>query len=144
MALELIHSYKLAAVIDFAAADGVLAMTCAREARIPYLGFCLTPTHMTLLRAKLIQDAMKDSCKESDRRYDAKLAKLLAPKAGATTEESKKEVLPEEEESQDFRTHGTIGSHSYSGVLCVCVYIMCVCCCMCVCVHVCMFAYARY
>ena len=79
MAVELIHSYKLAAVIDFAAADGVLAMTCARDARIPYLGFCLTTTHKTLLRNRLILEAMRDSCREKDGRYDAKLAKLMAP-----------------------------------------------------------------
>ena len=81
--MELIHSYKLAAVIDFGAADGVLAMTCARDARIPYLGFCLTPAHKEMLHTKLIQDAMRDSCKEKDSRYDAKLAKLMAPAEAA-------------------------------------------------------------
>ena len=67
---EIIHAYKLVVVIDFGAADGVLAMTCARDARIPYLGCCLTPTHKTMLRTKLIQYAMRDSCKEKDSRYD--------------------------------------------------------------------------
>ena len=81
--MELSHSYKLAAVIDFAAADGVLAMTCVGDARIPYLGFCLTPTHNEMLHTKLIQDAMRDSCKEKDGRYDAKLVKLMAPEAAA-------------------------------------------------------------
>ena len=90
--MELIHSYKLAATIDFAAADGVLAMTCVRDARIPCLGFCSTPHHKSTLRTKLIQDAMRDSCKERDSRYDAKLAKLMAPEAAAPIEEAKKKT----------------------------------------------------
>ena len=96
--MELIHSYNLAAVIDFGAADGVLAMTCARDARIPYLGFCLTPTHKSMLHTKLIQDAMKDSCKETDKRYDAKLAKLMAPEAAAPIEEATKTNKAEQPE----------------------------------------------
>ena len=59
--MELILSYKLAAVIDFGAADCVLAMACARDARIPYLVFCLTPTRKATLHTQLIQDAMRDS-----------------------------------------------------------------------------------
>ena len=94
--MELIHSYKLAALIDFGAADGVLAMTCARDARIPYLGFCLTPTHKAMLHTKIIQYAMRDSCKERDSRYDAKLAKLMAPaEAASPMEEAKKKTKEE-------------------------------------------------
>ena len=101
--MELIHSYKLAAVIDFGAADGVLAMTCVRDARIPYLGFCLTPTHNEMLHTKLIQYAMRDSCKERDSRYDAKLAKLMAPEAASPMEEAKKKQAEEPEEGSRTR-----------------------------------------
>ena len=52
-----------------------------KECRIPYLGFCPTPAHKSLLHTRLIQEAMSDSCKEKDCRYDAVVAKLMAPQA---------------------------------------------------------------
>ena len=104
--MELIHSYKLAAVIDFGAADGVLAMTCARDARIPYLGFCLTPTRKAMLHTKLIQDAMRDSCKERDSRYDAKLAKLMAPAEAAAAAASAMEAKKKKEEAAGAKGGG--------------------------------------
>ena len=74
-------------------------MTCARDARIPYLGFCLTPTHKEMFHTKLIQDAMRDSCKEKDSRYDAKLAKLMAPAEAASAAASAMEAKKKKEEA---------------------------------------------
>ena len=74
---ELIHSYKLASIIDFAAADGTFAVEASRK-RVPYLGFCLTDTHATKLRAQLIQKIMMDMTCESDSQYNPDLASLLS------------------------------------------------------------------
>ena len=74
---EIIHSNCLAAVIDLSACDGTLALVCAREAQIPYLGFCLTDIHKSALRTQLIKTAMEEMVKETDNRYDPNLAKAL-------------------------------------------------------------------
>ncbi len=55
---ELINSYKIAAVIDFSASDGVLALVSAK-ARIPYLGICLTKANQVRVRTQLIMQVMK-------------------------------------------------------------------------------------
>ena len=96
-------------MIDFAAADGVLAMTCARDGRIPYLGFCLTPAHKSMLRTKLIQDAMRDSCTEKDSRYDAQLAKLMAPEAAAPNEEARKKEAEAKNNNDEEPDDGAAG-----------------------------------
>ncbi len=72
---ELISSYKIAGVIDFSAADGVLALVSAK-ARIPYLGICLTKAHHTRLRTQLIMQVIKGMATENDPMYDPKLANL--------------------------------------------------------------------
>ena len=76
---ELIHSYTLASVIDFAPAGGTFAVEASRK-RVPYLGCCLTDTHATKLRAQLIQKMMDMTC-ESDSQYNP--ATLLAGRPAA-------------------------------------------------------------
>ena len=74
---EVVHSHCLGAVIDLGANDGSLALVCARDFQIPYLGLCLTEKHATDLRTQLIKTAMEETLKEADKRYDPNLAKAL-------------------------------------------------------------------
>ena len=86
---ELMHSYKLASIFDFAAADGTFAVEASRR-RVPYLGFCLTETHARKLRAQLIQKIMLDMTTESDPQFNPDLAMLLSQ--GAQLAKKSKQV----------------------------------------------------
>ena len=95
-----------------------MAVTFAMDCRIPYLGFCLTPAHKSLLHTRLIQEVMSDSCREKDCRYDAVFAKPMAaqaatPKAEAKATEEKakpKEQSGEKQLGKDLRTIGVVDS----------------------------------
>jgi len=54
---EIRHSYQIAAFLDLAPGDGVLAALCAKE-RVPYLGFTLSETHTKLLRERIVSVLM--------------------------------------------------------------------------------------
>ena len=73
---EILHSYRLGAVVDLTVGDGQLALQCARQ-RIPYFGFCLTAVHATKLCEHLIEEIMNGMLQESDPMFDPKLAALM-------------------------------------------------------------------
>ena len=72
---EILHSYRLDAIIDLSCGDGQLALTCARN-RTPYFGFALTEKHATLLRDHLIEEILKGMVNEADPMFDPQLASI--------------------------------------------------------------------
>jgi hypothetical protein len=86
---ELIHRYRPKAILDFSMGDGVLALESAK-ARIPYLGFGLTTTHVELLKAHLVQEMMKVFYTEGEKEYDPELAVLFKTQSAKTEPPTKK------------------------------------------------------
>jgi hypothetical protein len=73
---ELIHRFRPKAILDLTMGDGVLALESAK-ARIPYLGFGLTTTHVEMLKARLVQEMLKAFYTEGEKEYDPELAILF-------------------------------------------------------------------
>ena len=81
LATELAHLLQAAAIIDLTPGSGHWAMYAVRR-QIPYLGCCLTQTHVNLLYAKLRSRILTSALDANDTDlYDAQLSTLVTSEA---------------------------------------------------------------
>ena len=70
-------SYNLSALIDCQVADGVLASLAAVQ-RLPYIGFCLTETHLKKVQEIIVCRVLKDMARPNSKVHESKLVETLA------------------------------------------------------------------
>ncbi|CAE7232863.1 hsdFM [Symbiodinium sp. CCMP2592] len=81
---EMVSSYGFTALIDCQAADGVLASLAATE-RLPYIGFCLTETHLKKLQEVVVFRVLKEMARPNSKVHESKLVETLGAASSSAT-----------------------------------------------------------
>ncbi|CAE7883469.1 unnamed protein product, partial [Symbiodinium necroappetens] len=82
---EMVASYNLTALIDCQVADGVLASLAAVE-RLPYIGFCLTETHLQKVKEVIVCRVLKEMVRPNSKVNESKLVEILADAPASSTQ----------------------------------------------------------
>ena len=80
---EMLASYNLCSIIDCQAADGGLATLAATE-RVPYIGFCLTESHLKAVQEVIIGRVLKEMARPNSKVYESKLTEILGSATSAS------------------------------------------------------------
>ena len=75
--------FRSAVVLDLSPGFGLWALAAVRM-RIPYLGACLTPTHVDYLYAQITSRTLAAMIDANDEIHDGSLANLISEPPGTT------------------------------------------------------------